>query len=311
MRKLINKIFCFFVFVIFFTNITKAEYIDKSEVLKLDNNDHEKCINKVNMFNVDALELYWNCRISLINDYISEVKNNNSYSRDYRNGLQNIKKIILYRKEEALDKTYQERYNKRYVQTVFLDDNDWYYFDLINEKFTTEIIYIQELREKKNAKQKTEENKRKQKEKRESICYKYKHDIKLYNKCLESLRLTSTCLETLEESVLEKELEYKFNCKKAANEKYPDMLVLYNNEYERLSNIKKDKYIVDRSNDKKINDRKKQLNNAISGPKLSKAQILDLRNNEEKKCFTDKIKDLDLFRSILTEQCEKIKENIK
>lgn len=311
MRKLGSKFFLFFTFVLFLTNFAAAEYIDKSEVLRLDNNDHEVCINKVNMSNADALELYWSCRVSLINDYISNVKNDSKYSSDYQKELLNMKRVIMYRKEEAMDKIYQERYNKRYVQTVFLRDSDWYYFDLINEKFSTEIIYVQQLRERKNKKKEIENNKKIDKTRRESVCYRHKNNIKDYNMCLESLRLSDVCLDTLEESVSEKELEYRFNCKVAANEKYPDTLIFYNNEYERLNNIKKDKYVIDRENDKKISDRKKELDNTISGPKLSKVQILELRKKEEKDCFNDKIMDLNLFRSILSEQCEEIKKSIK
>ena len=311
MRKLGNKFFLFFAFVLLFISFARAEYIDKSEVLRIDNKDHEECIEKVNMHSNDALELYWNCRVDLINSYIENVKTSSEFSTDYKKELQFIKKIILYRREEALDKVYQERYNKRYVQTVFLDDKDWYYFDLINEKFSTEIIYVQQLRESKSRKQKIEEDKQKDKLQRESVCYKYKNNLKLYNKCLESLRLSAVCLDTLEESVLEKELEYKFECKKAANEKYPDTLVLYNREYERLNNIKKDEYVVDRENDKKIDNRKKELNKVISGPKLSKIQILNLRKTEEKNCFADKSRDLNVFRGVLIDQCEKVKEDIE
>lgn len=312
MRKLVNRIFLFFAFAVFFCGLAKAEYIDKEEVLRIDSYDHEECINKVNMLNADALELYWSCRVNLINDYISKTKNSPEFGLDYKKELQSIKKVILYRKEEALDKVYQERYNKRYVQTVFLEDKDWYYFDLINEKFSTEIVYVQQLREIKNERQKSDDAKRQERLKRESVCYKYKSDAKAYNRCLESLRLSSVCLDTLEESVLEKELEYRFNCKKEANEKYPDALVFYNNEYEKLNNMsKQDKYVVDRDNEKKIINKKKELDKSISGPKLSKSQILELRKTEERNCLVDKVRNLGLFRDLLIEQCEKIKEDIK
>ena len=311
MWKLRNKIFLFFIFLFFGINNSFSEYIVKEKVVSLDASHHENCIENVNMKSPDALEFYWNCRVNLINDHINEVKKDKDFDKEYRKEIQNVKRVILYRREEALDKIYQERYSKRYVQTVFLKDTDWYYFDIINEKFSTEIIYVQQLREVEFLKNKKKEEQERDKRKRESLCYKYKYDLKKYTNCLETLRMSEVCMETLEESVLEKELEYKFECKKEAYTKYPDTLVLHNNEYERLMNLKKDKYIINRKQEEKEKERKKELNKMISGPKISKPQLVDLRKSEERDCLTTKVKDLDIFRSILLEQCEKVKEGLK
>lgn len=311
MWKLGNKFFLFFVLILFSVNYAYCEYMEKGEVVKLDNTQHERCINEVDMKSNDALEFYWSCRVNAINDFINKIKNSREYGRNYKKELQNIKRVIMYRKEEAMDKIFQEKYNKRYVQTVFLHDDDWYYFDIINEKFSSEIIYIQQIKQTKEKQKEIEIKDEKEKLRRESTCYKYKSNKKNYNKCLESLRLSEICISTLENSVLEKELEYRYECLEKANEKYPDSLVLFNNEYERLVNLKKDKYIINREEDVKINKRKHELNGVISGPKLSKQQLVELRTDEKNNCIADRFKDLNMFRSILLEQCEKVKQDIK
>lgn len=311
MWKLRNNICLFFIFLFFSINHSFSEYIDKEKVVSLDSEHHEHCIENINMKSSDALEFYWNCRVNLINDHINEIRVDKDYDKKYKKEVQSIKRVILYRREEALDKIYQEKYNKRYVQTIFLSDSDWYYFDLINEKFSTEIIYVQQLKEAEFLKNKKKEEEIEKKKKRESLCYKHKYDSKKYINCLETLRTSEICMDTLEDSVLEKELEYKFECKKEAHKKFPDTLVLHNNEYEKLMNLKKDKYVINREQEEKEKERKKELNKIISGPKISKPQLADLRKSEERDCLTTKIKDLDIFRNILLEQCEKIKEDLK
>lgn len=310
MWKLVKNVF--FVVIYFYSiNSTLADYLPKDVVIKLDNDHHNICVKKFSTNADRFLELYWNCRVEQIENYKDTTNFKKDLGYDYKKEISEVKKVVKYRQQEAMDLYLQKTQNRRFKQTIFLEEDDWYYFNLIQEKFTTDLIYLEQLEIKEKQKEKEDETEKAKKIIREAKCVKYKKDSPEHNRCVKLFEAIDICLSTLEESINEKEMEYKFFCKKEAVKTYPDDLVLYNNEYQRLMNLEKDKYVIDRENDKKIEARKKELTSLMSGPKLSKIQLIELRKDKENQCIVEKQKDLELFKSILTEQCGKLEEKNK
>ncbi len=303
MQTLLNKFFILVICIIFIQNI-KAESISKLSVIKLDSDHHDMCSQKVKDKN--DLESYWTCRINLMQKYITTNKRNKSFSEDYMHALQTVYKIVTYRKEQCLDKIYRQKFGSRYTQTVFLNDTDAYYFDLIKERFSTDILYANQVYTKQQEEEDLKKTRLMSRVKKEANCYHLRENSIKYTKCLELQEAKETCFEEIEKKLKDTEMQHKFECKKQAIETYPDNLVLYNREFERLNNLQHDQYIIDRDLTQKTENRKKELSNLISGPKLSKQQLINLRKDVEIQCNIDKQKILEDLSFNLNKECEEL-----
>lgn len=297
----------FLLITLFLTNTLIAENLPEEEVFKIDNKIHDTCIKNVNFNDESFIQLYWSCKIDLLNNLIKEIKGNSNYSSDYIKQLEKIKLIYRFRLEEGLDKLNQQLNTKRSKQKIFLQEEDGYYFNLIKEKYSTDLLLLNILKIKKLQERIDKRDQQIIDFQINNKCLMYKKDKYAYNSCVLKEKNRQLCMNTLDEAVQEKIMKNKYECKLEAIKEYPDTLVLYNDEYEKLINKQKDKeFQFNRNETSQIEARLKHLNKQMSGPKISKEQLLKIRQEVEEYCNFSKTKELELFKNILIQNCENL-----
>ena len=302
------KIFLFI--MLCFNNCLIAENLPEAEVFKIDNKIHDDCIQNLDFKDETFIKLYWGCKIDIMNNLIKEYKKDGNFSHNYIQQLEKIKLIYKFRLDEGQDKLNQKLNQKRSKQKIFLEEEDGYYFNLIKEKYNTDLLLLNIV---KTRKLQDKINKRDQQIIDFQInnrCVPYKHNKQKYNLCIFNERNKQLCIMSLDEAVKEKTMENRYKCKLEAINEYPDTLVLYNDEYEKLMNKTKYKQVRFNRHELKETEKKlKALNKKMSGPKISKEQLLIIRQEAEEYCNFNKNKELELFKSILIQNCENM-ENL-
>lgn len=302
-----NKFIFLFIFSFFlYNNYLYAENIETPEVLRLDNYFNEQCINKYNVNSENYSELYWKCKINLLNEHIKISKKSKVHDSNYISELGKIKEVFQFRLEESVDLLYQQLYKKRFSQKIFLSEKYAYYYDLIKQNLNYELILLnlnkrkalmnKELKLKEELTQIQVRNK----------CAGIKQNTKEYDKCLLKYNNIFLCYSTLDNTIESKTLINKFDCKKQAIKEFPDSMVLYNERYDNIMSKKQDDFILNREEKKKLDKTKKELSKQISGPKISKEQLLVFRNEIENTCFYEKEKEMEFMKQIITKECEKL-----
>lgn len=291
--------------------------IPENEIREIETIDHELCFSKgLELTDNYSRRMYWLCRLNLINERIKNVNNNNGKNKFYITELKRIKNIIEnYMKKIQNDLNYEnnyENYNK-----VILRKKDAYYYNLLNfgkidynveqinnKSEIEEIIEVRKTISKENEKKKLKLDLKKFPE-----CIIYDVGSDEFNKCLEFKNSIENCRIIAENKIKEKSMEDRFYCKQKAIEKYPDHLALYNSEYQELKNMKRDKFAINRDKEEAIQRRLLELNNLMSGPRLSASQLIDLRKYEEEKCLMDKQIENSMSRVLLLGECENMLKN--
>lgn len=301
----------FFLFIIFLTSEVLAYLIPEEEIRKMETIDHEVCLSKgLEITDNYSKRMYWSCRLNLINNRIRETNRGNDKNKFYITELKRVRNVI----KNYLQKIKSDIDSKKSSKIVILQKKDAYYYNLLHfgdmdydtEKVNSkseisEILKIRESIAEKSEKSKLRENLKKFPE-----CVVYDVGSDEFNKCLEFKNNIEKCRLIAEKKIKEKIVEDKFYCKEKAIEKYPDHLALYNSEYEELRNMKRDEFIIDRSKDEAIQRRLLELNNLMSGPRLSATQLIDLRKYEEDKCLMDKQLENSMSKVLLLGECENI-----
>lgn len=293
------------IFLILFLiiNVANAKNLPEEEVYKLDNKFHDDCIQKFELERDEFIELYWNCKIDSLNAFAKEAKQSRKYDKNYFNELEKIKKIYKFRLEEGKDRVSQQLNRTRGKQTVFLKEEDGFYYNLIKEKFSTDLLVLKILKTKKAKNQIDLKDKRAIEFQIRSTCLKFKGDESKYNSCVIGEKNKQLCNTTLEESIQTRLMENKFECKKKAVDEYPDTLVLYNDQYEKLMNKKSADFVLNRKEEEEKQKQIKNLKKKLNGPKISKEQLLQMRKDSEEYCNFEKNKELELFKAILADSC--------
>lgn len=301
------KIKFFYLFLLLFlldNNNLYAEYLEKQEVSKLDNYFNEECINKFNVNNENYSELYWKCKIDLLNNYITDTKKNKDYDSNYVSELNKIKQVFQFRLEESIDLVYQKLYKKRFPQKTFLNEKYAYYYDLIKQNLNYELILLNLSKKKalmnKESKLKEELHQIQIKNK----CSGLKNGSKEHDLCIIKYNNVFLCYSTLDNTLEDKIMENKFKCKTESIKEFPDNMVLYNERYEMLINKKQDEFIINRAETAKLEKTKREFSKQVSGPKISKEQLIVFRNEVEKNCIFEKEKEIEFMKQIITKECE-------
>jgi hypothetical protein len=318
MRKY-NKIFCFFIFIFTLKNNAFAYRIPEDEVRKLETLDNEICLSRGHSLDDEGVfELYWKCRLSLIDERIDALSNLKGKNKFYVTELKRIKKVIknvmerirsdLKTQQENLDPKIQKR------RKPVLKNIDQYYYNLLSflshDYSTTAVNTKREI--KKIIKHREEQEKERKKTSFEEllrkypVCVKYDRNSTEFNNCVEHYQGVEDCKATIIKKMENNENQVKFNCKRQAILEYPDYMALYNSEFEELKNMRQDAYSYDKHEKKKIEDRIAELNKLMSGPRLTKNQLINLRKYAEEKCLIDSELERNLFRTTISNECEKL-----
>lgn len=312
LRKFKN--FCF-LFIIFLTSKALAYLIPESEIREIETIDHEVCLSKgLEITDNYSRKMYWLCRLNLINERIKKIDKGNGKNKFYITELKRIRNVIEnYMQKIQNDLDYGNKENKEYSK-ITLRKKDAYYYNLLHfediDYSTTQVnteSEIKEIIEVRNIiTKKKEKNKLRSDLKKFPECIVYDVGSKEFNKCLEIKNNIEQCKLMAEDKIRKKNIEDRFYCKEKSIEKYPDHLALYNSEYEELRNMKRDEFVIDRKKDETIRRRLLELNNLMSGPRLSATQLIDLRKYEEEKCLMDKQLENSMSKVLLIGECENI-----
>lgn len=317
MRKYIILLFLLFSFNSF------AKLLSEEEVRKLETEDNEICLARgINNKTESGIVYYWDCRKQLIDERIKNARDFKGKNKFYIAELKRIRKVInnVTSRLESEFQTKLDYYEGPKDYKVELRGDDKYYYNLLTFlNYNYPILDINTKREIENIietrKALTEIEKedtiRKNLEKYPQ-CIKYDIKTEEFKKCINFYLSVEECKMIVIKKMEERNVNNRFECKQKSIEKYPDHMALYNSEYQDLKNEKLDEFNIDRD---KIAEREKrlaELNNLMSGPRLSKTQLIELRKFEEKKCLMDKELENNLFKLTVGNECENmLKEGIK
>lgn len=312
-----------FIFLFLFSFNSFSELLSEDEVRQLETQDNEICLARgINNKTEFGIVYYWDCRKQLIDERIKKARDFKGKNKFYIAELKRIKKVInnVTSRLESDFQTKLDYYEGPKDYGVELRGDDKYYYNLLTFlNYNYPILDINTKREieniietrKKLTEIEKEDNVRKNLEKYPQ-CIKYDIKTEEFKKCIDFYLSVEECKIIVIKKMEERDINNKFECKQKSIEKYPDHMALYNSEYQDLKNEKLDEFNIDRD---KIAEREKrlaELNNLMSGPRLSKTQLIELRKFEEKKCLMDKELENNLFKLTVGNECENmLKEGIK
>ncbi|MDR2760221.1 MAG: hypothetical protein LBB09_00030 [Rickettsiales bacterium] len=298
-----------------------AYRIPEDEVRKLETVDHEVCLSRGHSLESEySVRLYWECRIFLIDDRIEDAENLRGKNKFYLTELKRIKRVIenVIERIESNFETKMEYYRPSpQERRPILKNIDQYYYNLLsflsfdyssiainNKKKIKQVLDFRERQKAEEEKISIEEQLR-----RFPFCVRFNRKSKEFEECINYSRKIDECRAIIEEKLKGNENQIKFNCKKKSIEEYPDYMALYNSEFEELKSIRQDSYRFDKAEKQRIENRMLELNRLMSGPRLSKNQLINLRKYAEQKCLIDSELEKNLFRSIISNECEKLVES--
>ena len=312
-----------FIFLFLFSFNSFSELLSEDEVRQLETQDNEICLARgINNKTEFGIVYYWDCRKQLIDERIKKARDFKGKNKFYIAELKRIKKVInnVTSRLESDFQTKLDYYEGPKDYGVELRGDDKYYYNLLTFlNYNYPILDINTKREieniietrKKLTEIEKEDNVRKNLEKYPQ-CIKYDIKTEEFKKCIDFYLSVEECKIIVIKKMEERDINNKFECKQKSIEKYPDHMALYNSEYQDLKNEKLDEFNINRD---KIAEREKrlaELNNLMSGPRLSKTQLIELRKFEEKKCLMDKELENNLFKLTVGNECENmLKEGIK
>lgn len=295
--------------------------MSENAVREIETQDNEICLSRgTNTKNNFSTKYYWNCRKNLINQRIRQSRDLKGKNKFYTTELKRMRKVInniIERIDRNLEKEYSDDFDQKEDFRIVLAGDDQYYYNLL--KFLhynypkIDINSKKEINEIIKLRKKDEELKKENNLKRDLTkfpeCIKYEINTKEFDDCISFKYQIEECKETVAKKIKEKDINNKFLCKQNSIEKYPDYMALYNSEYEDLKNKKTDPYNINREKDVIKQKRIAELNKLMSGPRLSKNQLIELRKLEEKKCLMDKELENNLFNIMISGECEKLIKN--
>lgn len=317
MRKFIKLTFFIFIFTLFIHN-GYAYLIPENEVRELETQDNEICLSRgTNTETEFGIRFYWECRKQLINQRIKESIDLKGKNKFYTTELKRIRKVInnVIDRLESQFKTKMDYYLRDETKyKIVLRGKDEYYYNLLtflNYNYprvdvNTKREIMQIINTRKELKISKEERDIKKSLEKFPECIKYNIRTKEFKECINFKYKVEECKIMVENRLKNRDTGNRFSCKQQAIEKYPDHLALYNSEYMELQNEKVDEFNINREKTAEKQRRLAELNQLMSGPRLSKIQLIDLRKFEEKKCLMDKEVENNLFKLAIGNQCEEM-----
>lgn len=313
-----RKYILYYLFLFFHIQFISAYIIPEEEIRQMETIDHEVCITRGHSFNSEyTIRLYWECRLSLMSEKIDNFDHRNTRSKFYLTELKKIKKVIK-NIISIIESDFQVKLDfydpKKKERKIIFKGNENYYYNLLNliniTNTTTDINTKKEIEQiKKERDQKINGFKKTNKQEQLRhfpVCVKYDLKSKDFEKCIDKYMIIENCKNNITKVLKQKDDDIKFTCKKQAIELYPDYMALYNSEFEELKKIKMDSYVYNKEEIEKIQNRIYELNKLMSGPRLSKTQLIDLRKFSEQKCLIDHELEVNFFMLSLSSECDKL-----
>ncbi|MDR1498860.1 MAG: hypothetical protein LBS34_01045 [Rickettsiales bacterium] len=307
-------------FFIIFSHSLQAYQLREDEVRELETLDNEICLSRGhNLSDEFSIKLYWDCRLQLIDDRINRSINLKGKNRFYITELKRIRAVIR-NVISKIDSNFMDKieyYTGIQNRSVELRGKDSYYYNLLTFlKYDYTIMSVNSKMEIQNIietrgklKKKKEADSLKRSLERFPECIRYDVHTPEFKHCIDFKKQVEECKEVVLKKLDDRDTKSKFDCKKQSIDKYPDHMALYNDEYLELKNMKLDEFNINRKKQIERERRILELNNLMSGPRLSNAQLIDLRKYEERKCLMDRELENNLFRLTISGECENIIKN--
>ena len=239
-------------------------------------------------------DVYWRCRLRIINQRITGEFDTYGYSQLYKNEFKKIRKIIINKLKDEQEKlinnifnTLEEREHNYCLvlkdQTQLDENNPYTYKDCIQD--------LKELRKErygydntKNNDQILDEilgedneiNKDYRIKKVDRECVKYATNEKKLNLCQDIVKKIRSCEEDVFNKIKERRIDDKIFCSKESVKKYPNSLSIYESN--------------DATN--------------LSGPKINKNELVDLRNKFYEECYDKRVLKIDDYKTYIENQCK-------
>lgn len=289
-----------------------------NDVLKvIEAEDDSLCIMQgVDFNNPNTKIIYWECRLRILNQRINSEFVEYGYSMFYRREFKRLRRIIKNKiKEEKafaiaeIENSLEEKehnycvmlkhqnigntttkydYFKCRESLAQMRENSSNYFDMSNENivkfylYDYETITPEEYSKIMNV---------------EKDCVKYVYDLDKLLQCKTALKNISQCKNDIPQKLAQRRMDDKIYCTKKSINKYPDSLAIFNTSD---SKDNKDSADTENSNDTNFN---------VSGPKVDKLDVVELREKEYTKCISERNARIVSYQKYLESECRE--ENFK
>jgi hypothetical protein len=274
--------------------------IDMEE--KMEEEDNNLCIMQGVQYKYeDTREVYWKCRLRVMDQRIADETNDYGYNLLYQRDLKRIKASIKNRIQQErkknikkVDSNLEEKEHNYCIMLEEQNDSRINGFDYLKcRENIANILY----KNKNNLNQSNEDimkmlgykiNKTQIKSivtNIDSKCVKYATDIAKLNKCQNTLQDVYQCEKDADEKIKQRQIDDRIYCIEFSIDKYPDSLSSFNDNDSNNDNTNKI--------------------NIVIGPKMEKINIINLREKEYKQCINDRNTKLNEYSSYLTFQCNK------
>lgn len=295
MRKLFNLIFLSFLLCSCYGSRLSNDIIKKVE-----EEDNNLCMMQgVQYKNKDTREIYWECRLRVIDQRIAGEFDSYGYSLLYQREFKRLRSLIKKRIKE------QRKIDQIEVNTT-LEEKEHNYCVMLKDQLTSKIDaydYFKCRQDIANIRQKSDdysdqsneqilkilqpsdESTQSSKTKKiitvEQDCVKYAINTNKLLQCQEAMQKSNQCIKDTSDKLIQRQIDDKVYCTKLSIERYPDSLAKFDNNTDSIS----------------------------FGPKVEKINIIDLRNKEYSQCLSERDIKFKTYRAFLENECKK--ENLK
>ncbi|HSQ97994.1 MAG TPA: hypothetical protein VLL98_04725 [Rickettsiales bacterium] len=279
-------------FAVLFLMCSCSSRLPTEFIQKMEEEDNNLCIREgVQYEDEDTREIYWRCRLRVMDQRIADETQDYGYGLLYQRDLKRLRRAIKNRrdkeKELAIAKVKSGQEEKEHNYCILLeqnstnkvDANDYFecrkeiasirqnnkeYLNLDNEHMMQIFQYNDTV---KQTKTKTIEEE----------CVKYATDGKKLKQCQEAMEKANKCIKDRENDLKQRKIDDKIYCTKLSIEKYPDSLSKFDND---------------------------SINYSF-GPKVEKIKILELRDNEYNLCIEERNLKFKTYSKFLENECKK------
>lgn len=263
----------------------------------MEEEDNNLCIMEGTQYkDKDSREIYWKCRLRVMDKRIDDESQNYGSGSSYQNELKKLRKSIKDRRDKEKELNISETSNVKdekeddYCLMLksstndAVDANDYYkckeeadktkqknedYNDQDNQHVLKKFQSIEETKQPQTTITINEE------------CTKYIIDSGRLERCQKAMTQMKECKDDKDNKIKQRQIDDKVYCTKSSVEKFPDSLASFTNN-------------TDTTN---------------FGPKVDKIKIIDLRQKEYDQCIIERNKKLKEYKTFLENECKK--ENIK
>lgn len=295
MRKLFNLIFLLFLLCSCYSSRLSTDTLKKIE-----EEDNNLCMMQgVQYKDKDTREIYWECRLRVINQRIIGEFDGYGYGLLYQREFKRLRSLIKKRIKEQI------KIDQAEINTT-LEEKEHNYCVMLKDQLTSKIDaydYFKCRQDIANIRQKSddysnqsneqvlkmlrpsEELAQSKKTKKimtvEQDCVKYAINANKLKQCQEAMQKANQCIIDTHDKLIQRQIDDKVYCTKLSIERYPDSLAKFDNNTDSIS----------------------------FGPKVEKINIIDLRDKEYNQCLSDREIKFKTYKAFLENECKK--ENLK